>query len=148
MTDNNASAKAPTSFWIVAGVSLLWNAFGGYDYWMSQTRNEAYLGQMGNVQEILAWIDRFPLWAEIGWGLGVWGSVAGSLLLLARSRHAVSAFLVSLCGAVVSFSGQLANPAPASLEAGIGKFMPFVILGIIAFLYAFARRAAGKGTLR
>lgn len=142
------TAKAPTTFWIVAVLSLLWNAFGGYDYTMSQTRNEAYLSQMGNYQEIVAWMDKFPFWAEIGWGLGVWGSVVGSILLLLRSRHAVTAFMVSFLGAVVSFSAQMMNPVPPSLDTTVGKLMPFVILAVIVLQWWYARREAAKGTLK
>lgn len=140
--------KAPVSFWIVAGLSLLWNGFGGYDYIMSQTRNEAWLSQMGDYEEIVAWLDAFPLWAHVGYGFGVWGSVVGSILLLMRSRHAATAFLVSLAGAAVSFSAQLINKVPPSLESGVGKLMPFVILAVIAFLWWYARRQTATGVLK
>ncbi|MCB2057218.1 MAG: hypothetical protein KDE30_04805, partial [Novosphingobium sp.] len=125
-----------------------WNSFGGFDYWMSRTRNVEYLSQMGDVTEITAWMDRFPLWAQVGYGLGIWGSVAGSVLLLMRSRHAASAFLVSLVGAVVSFTGQWMNPVPPSLDTTAGKIMPFVVLAVIVFLWRFSTREAAKGTLR
>jgi hypothetical protein len=93
-------------------------------------------------------MDRFPLWAQVGYGLGIWGSVAGSVLLLMRSRHAASAFMVSLVGAVVSFTGQWMNPVPPSLDTAAGKFMPFVVLAVIVFLWRFSTREAAKGTLR
>lgn len=146
--NNSASAKSATLFWVVAVLSLLWNGFGGYDYTMSQTRNAEYISMMGNYDEIVAWMDRFPLWADFGWGLGVWGSVAGSILLLMRSRHAVTAFLVSLVGAAVSFAAQMMNPLPPSMDTTMGKLMPFVILGIIAFQWWFSKNEAAKGTLR
>src|SRR3546814_2994965 len=52
--------------------------------------------------EQIAYFQGFPLWANIGWAFGVWGSVLGSILLLARSRHAVTAFAVSLLGLAIS----------------------------------------------
>ena len=66
----------------------------GLDYTMTRLRNLDYLSSAGDPQVLLAWIDGFPLWAQAAWALGVWGSVAGSLLLLLRSRHAVLAFAV------------------------------------------------------
>ena len=35
---------------------------------------------------MLACIDSLPIYALIGWGLGVWMGLLGSILLLLRSR--------------------------------------------------------------
>ena len=149
MPDAISGAKAPLSFWVISGLSLLWNAVGGYDYWMTRTRNLDYLAQAGDPQVMLGWVDSFPLWAQVCWGLGVWGSIAGSVLLLLRSRHAVSAFLVSLVAALLSFSYQLfISDVPASLDTTGGKVIPLVILAIVAFLWQFSKREAAKGLLR
>ena len=149
MDQATARQKPPLSFWMVAILGLIWNAFGGFDYWMTRTRNVDYLAQAGDPQVVLAWIDSFPLWAQICWGLGVWGSVAGSVLLLLRSRHAVNAFLVSLVAAVLSFSYQLfISDVPASLDTTGGKVIPIVILAIVAFLWQFSKREVAKGLLR
>ena len=149
MDQATARQKPPLSFWVVSILGLIWNAFGGFDYWMTRTRNVDFLAQAGDPQVVLAWIDSFPLWAQICWGLGVWGSVAGSVLLLLRSRHAVNAFLVSLVAAVLSFSYQLfISDVPASLDTTGGKVIPIVILAIVAFLWQFSKREVAKGLLR
>ena len=149
MDQATARQKPPLSFWVVSILGLIWNAFGGFDYWMTRTRNVDYLAQAGDPQVVLAWIDSFPLWAQICWGLGVWGSIAGSVLLLLRSRHAVNAFLVSLVGALGSFSYQLLmSDVPASLDTTGGKIIPIVILAIVAFLWQFSKREVAKGLLR
>ena len=85
-------AKAPTSFWVIAVLSLLWNAFGCFDYVMTASRNPGYLAQFP--PEMINFLDSFPYWATAAWALGVWGSLAGSVLLLLRSRYAVHAFAV------------------------------------------------------
>lgn len=146
--NETSPAKVPVTYWIVAGIAMLWNAFGGYDYLMTRTRNIEYLSQMGDAKVLLDWIDTFPLWAQIGWGLGVWASVAGSVLLLLRSRHATTAFLVSLIGAVISFFYQLISEVPAALDTTANKVMPLVILVVIAALWLYAKRCAEKGLLR
>ena len=61
---------------------------------------------------MLAWIDAFPIWAQFGWGLGVWGGLAGSVLLLLRSRWAVWAFGLSLLGAVLGLGYQIVAAPP------------------------------------
>jgi hypothetical protein len=140
--------KVPLHYWIVSVVGMLWNAFGGYDYWMTRSRNIDYLSQIGDAKEMLAWIDSFPIWAQIGYGLGVWGSVLGSVLMLARSRFAPMAFIVSFFGAVASFAAQFMIQPPASLDATANKVMPFVILAAILFFWWYSRRAAAQGLLR
>jgi hypothetical protein len=141
----NDRTKTPAHLWIVGIISLLWNAFGGYDYIMTRTRNMEYLSSMPGLsaEEILAYIDGFPLWAQIGWGLGVWGAILGSILLLMRSRHAVTAFAVSLVGAVASFGYQLYGPpAPPGMSEGGMAYVPWLIILIAVALlyYAFAQK--------
>ena len=92
--------KAPLHLWVVGALATLWNGFGAFDYVMSQARNEAYLANFTASQR--AYIETFPIWMEAGWALGVWGALAGSLLLLARSRFAPVAFAVSLAGLATS----------------------------------------------
>ncbi|WP_237219624.1 hypothetical protein [Sphingomonas arenae] len=146
----STQSRTPVHLWIVGAVSLLWNAFGGYDYLMTRQRNREYLSQMGiNPDELLAYIDGFPIWAQIAWGLGVWGAVAGSVLLLLRSRWAVLAFGLSLIGALVSFAYQFAGPpAPAGMDEGAAAWIPLVIVGIAAALFFYARRQQASGVLR
>ncbi|WP_265569870.1 hypothetical protein [Sphingomicrobium nitratireducens] len=146
----DTTAKTPVHLWIVGIVSLLWNAGGAYDYLMSMTRNEDYLAMAGiPVDEMLDWIDAFPVWAAAGWALGVWGAVAGSALLLMRNRHAVTAFAISLVGIALSSIAQyLVVDTPAALQGAGHDFFALLIIvvGIALFFYARAMRA--KGVLR
>jgi len=141
--------RAPWHLWLVGGLSLLWNAFGGYDYTMTRLRNTDYLSNAGDPAAVLAYVDAMPLFAQVGWGLGVWGSVAGSVLLLLRSRWAVTAFALSLLGAIMSFAGQyLGPPAPPEMSAGAMKYMPLVIIALVALQLWYAARQRKAGVLR
>ncbi|MGH6728525.1 MAG: hypothetical protein ACREBK_00070 [Sphingomicrobium sp.] len=138
--------------WIVGIVSLIWNAFGAYDYSMTRMRNTDYLASMMpgvDPNATLAWVDGFPMYAQIGWGLGVWGGLLGSILLLMRSRYAVWAFALSLLGAVISLGWQIvAAPPLAGAEGMMFDAMPFVIIAIAAGLYFYANRQKQAGVLR
>ena len=79
----------PTSFWVIAAISLLWNAFGGYLYVMSSMGSAKLMASVP--PEMKAYMATMPVWAHAGWAFGIWGSFAGSVLLLMRSRHAVTA---------------------------------------------------------
>jgi hypothetical protein len=142
------AARAPAHLWIVGVLSLLWNAFGGYDYVMSVTKNAEYLAMFTDDQR--AFFDSFPAWTTAFWALGVWGSVAGSLLLLARSRYALIAFALSLLGLVVSSFWQyfLSGADLSKVITGPTTYMIILVwAGLIAqLLYAQSMRA--KGVLR
>ena len=140
-------AKVPGHFWPVVALSLVWNAYGGYDYTMTKLQDPGYLKMFP--PEMLGWVDAMPAWATALWALGVWGSVAGSILLLMRSRHAVTAFIISLVGAVLSFAYQFFGSAmPASLDTPGYKAMVGVILLAVVFFWWYARRCRNAGILR
>ena len=141
------SARTPAHLWIVGALSLLWNCFGCYDYLMTNLRNQAYLSQFTADQ--LAYFDSLPAWLTAFWALGVWGGLAGSILLLMRSRHAVLVYGLSLVGAVVGLGYQMFMTAmPASMKEGMMGMMPWVIILIAAFLLWYAWTAEKKGLLR
>jgi hypothetical protein len=146
------SARTPAHLWIVGILSLLWNCFGAYDYTMTRTRNVDYLASsMPGVDPnaALAWIDGMPLYAQAGWGLGVWMALLGSVLLLIRSRWAVWPFGLSLLGAVVSLGYQMTlAPALPGAEGMMYTVMPLVIIVVALFQFLYARAMAERNVLR
>ena len=151
MTDTTSmTTRTPWHLWLVGGVSLLWNAFGGYDFIMSMTQRETYWKASGMTDAMIAYYNAMPTWMYAPWVLGVWGAVAGSVLLLMRSRFAVWAFGLSLIGAVVSLIyGQFINPPPPLPEKlAMMSYMPWVITVIAAFLAWYAWTMSKKGVLR
>ena len=141
-------AATPMHLWVVGILSLLWNAFGAADYTMTELGSLAWFQMMGLGAEELGWTRSFPAWVVAAWAVGVWGSVAGALLLLARSRHAATAFLLALIGAAVSFAYQFtAEDKPTSMEGGAAVAMPVVIMILIVAQWYYARRQAAAGVL-
>jgi hypothetical protein len=146
------TARTPVHLWIVGILSLLWNAFGAYDYVMTRMRNTDYLaGMMPEVDPnaTLAWVDSFPIWAQFGWGLGVWGGLVGAVLLLMRHRWAVWAFALSLFGAILGLGYQIvAAPPLAGAEGMMFEIMPYVIILVAVAFAWYARDQHRKGVLR
>lgn len=131
--------RAPWHLWVVGVVSLLWNAFGCYDYTMTKLRDPGYLAQFP--PEMMPIIDAFPVWTHVAWALGVWGALAGSVLLLLRSRHAVHAFFVSIAGLAVSSAYQAGIDMPASMTTPGMKAMTAAIwIAALAFLWYAVRQ--------
>lgn len=150
--ENVQPAKTPVHLWIVGIPALLWNCLGPIDYTFTRMRNTDYLAAaMPTVdpQAMLAWVDAFPIWAQFGWGLGVWMGLAGSVLLLMRHRWAVPAFALSLIGALLGLGYQIvAAPPLAGAEDMMFKVMPFIIIGVCALLTWYAHRQRQAGVLR
>ena len=148
----DARARTPIHLWIVGVLGVLWNSIGCYDYLMTRMRNTEYLeSMMPNVDPnaVLAWIDGFPIWAQFGWGLGVWGGLLGALLLLLRSKWAVWALGLSLVGAILGLGYQIvAAPPLAGAEGPMSEVMPYVIILIAAALFLYARAMEKKAVLR
>ena len=149
----SAQGRTPAHLWIVGILSLLWNCFGAYDYFMTRTRGAEYIATTMpgvDANAAMAWVNAMPLYAQIGWGLGVWLALLGSVLLLVRSRWAVWSFAVSLIGAVLSIGYQLAlaPPMPGTTPSAASKAMPVVILVIALGLLLYARAMEKKGVLR
>lgn len=119
---------------------------------MTRTHNLAYLAKMmPGVQPAaaLAWIKAMPLYAQIGWGLGVWCGLAGAVLLLVRSRNAVWAFAISMLGILLSIGYQLvAAPPLAGADNASGKVMPYVVIIVGAALLAYSQAIARRTVIR
>jgi hypothetical protein len=147
MTDVPVSGRtgAPWHFWVVAVVGLLWNSFGGYDYTMSHISGEAYYRQMGMTDAQITYMAAYPSWMHAVWAIGVWGSVAGAVLLLLRMRWAFQAFCLSTLGAL----GALIFTATVGEGARImGLIMPAVIVVVCLVFVWYAQRMVKAGVLR
>ncbi|WP_408591918.1 hypothetical protein [Novosphingobium sp.] len=143
--DDVARKKLPLHLLLVGAIGLLWNAFGAYDYLMSELTPASYLAQMGLGADSLAYLRAMPAWLTAFWALGVWASLVGSVLLLARSRHAVTAFALSLLGLAVAQGYQwFVAPPPVLPPAGI----ELVIWTALLLQLGYALRQARKGLLR
>jgi len=136
----------PWHLWVIGILALLWNAFGAYDYLMTQTGNEAYMSAF--TPEQLEYFYGFPVWMDAFWAVGVWSAFLGAILLILRSRLAFYAFILGLIGMAGTTAYQFTNPAPAGVLDGAGLAMSIVIWisQILLAIYAFAMMR--KGVLR
>ena len=149
----NDAVKTPWHLWVIGFITLAWNAFGGWDYYATQSGNLAYLGSaaasMGTTAEaIIAFFRALPTWFHAFWAFGVWGALLGSLLLVLRSRFAVWAFALSLLGLAVTTVYQQTIERPAWAVSQTTMIMSLVIWSIATFLLIYAFSMQRKGVLR
>lgn len=147
-TRDAVQRRIPWHFWLVCVVAVLWNSFGGYDYVMSLTQGDPYFRSMGMTEPQIAAYHRMPSWSIAVWALGVWGAVAGTVLLILRSRWALHAFVVSLAGLVISLIYTHLLSDWGALAGMTGMVMNAVIFAGCVFFIGYARAATRWGILR
>lgn len=146
-TTDTPRASAPWHLWLVAVLGLLWNSYGCYDYWMSKTAGDAYFRQVGMTDAQIAYFHTMPVWMTGVWAVGVWGALAGSVLLLLRSRLAYPVFAASLAGFLLSLVyAYLIGRAPDAWGAQAMVMNLVILAGCLFFLW-YARLMANRGVL-
>ena len=140
MEELENAAKVPLSFWVVAGLGMLWNGFAVRGYWLTATHNPRAMAQ--TPPDMVEALNHTPAWAMAAWGLAVGAALAGSVLLVLRRRWAVPAFVASLGGLLVLTIYQVAVTMPMS------RLQIITIWLVALFLLRFSSREAGKGLLR
>jgi hypothetical protein len=80
----------------------------------------------------------------------VWGTLAGSILLLMRSQHAVTALIISLTGLAISTIYQfvMSEVDVTAIMPPEAKYITIVIWIIAIALLAYAWWLRGKAVLR
>ena len=130
------------SFWLIGGVTLLWNAMGAINFivQMMPGTTEAY---RASEQAI---ITGRPVWATVGFFVAVVGGTAGSALLLLRNKLALPFFLVSFVGVLIATLHTLTQ----GIQFGMGEIigiiaMPMLIAGLLVW---YAKRAQVLGWIK
>ena len=136
-------AKTPWHLWAVGVLTLLWNSVGGFSYTMTRLGK---LEDLGMGQAEIAYFESAPLWSNTFWALGVWGAIAGSILLLLRSRFAFHAMVVAIIGLIGSNYWQYGvSDLPESLASPTLSIMIWVTT---LFMLYYAWRMTKQGVLR
>jgi hypothetical protein len=145
---STATPGAPWHLWVVGILGILWNAYGCYDFYMSNTQGEAYFREAGMSDAAIAYFNAMPAWMYVVWAVGVFGAVIGAILLLLRSKWAVPVFAASLIAYVLSllYTYLLSNGGEV---VGEGMWiMQLVILAACLFFLWYAWWAQKRGMLR
>ena len=145
--------KTPWHLWVLGIVGLIWFAGGANDYVQTKLENAGYLQMMADsvgvsLQTILDYYGNFPLWANVMWALGVWGSIAGGLLLLLRSKFAFHCFIVSLIGLLGTTIYTYTSDMPPELNTTFSLVFTIIIWVTVAGYAYYSHRMTQAGVLR
>jgi hypothetical protein len=143
---NTANTKAPWHLWVVGLLALPWNGMGAWDYLMTQTQNEAYMGNF--TPEQLDFFYGFPAWLVAFWAIAVWGGVLGAVLLLLRKGLAAPVLLVSFLCMFVTAIRNFGFADGATIMGSTGAIFSAVIFVFSLFLVFYSRAMKKQGVLR
>lgn len=136
----------PRSFWIVAGLLLVWSLIGDAAYLMQTTADLSELAKTD--PDAARAFAEMPDWAWSAYAIAVWVGTLGAIALLLRRRIAVPLFAGSLAGVLVQFGWSFfGSDIIAAKGMGAAAFPLFIIaLAIFALWYAYSK--ARQGVLR
>ena len=140
-----AERRTPWHLWVIGILALLWNLVGAYDYLMTQTQNEAYMGRF--TAEQLEYFYGFPTWVVATWAIAVWGGLLGAILLLLRKRLAAPVFLVSFVSMIVTSIYNFGLSDGARVMGTPAVAFTGVIFLFALILWLYARAMARQGVL-
>ena len=144
----DSAAKTPWHFWVVGVVSLFWNAFGCYDYYMTHTGGDEYLRSYGMTETQIAYYHAMPAWMTGVWAVGVWGALLGSVLLLLRSQWAVHVFAISFAAFALSVVYTYGFSSGIEVNGVVAIAMSAVIAASCVFFIWYASLMKQRGVLR
>lgn len=99
--------SVPPWFWAAAGLGVLWNAYGAFQFFNAVTATRESLVAMGMTEVQAQTMSGYPLRMTTAFAIGTLGGLMGSVLLLLRRRSAVPVFIASLVGYVVLYIGDI-----------------------------------------
>ena len=139
------SPRVPVHLWVVGILGVLWNCVGAFDYFMTETRNDWYMGQF--TPEQLEYFYGFPAWVVAFWAVAVWGGLLGTILLVLRKRVAVPVLLASFLAMLVTFFHNFVLANGGEITGGAGMAFSGLIFLVSLGLWLYARAQARRGVL-
>ena len=137
------SEEIPAWFWMMAGLAVLFEAFGCFMYVSQVTADRATLP----LDQRAMW-DATPTWMVASYAVAVWIGLAGAVMLMMRRRVAVLLLLVSLIAVVLQFSGLFLVPQLRQTVPDTALVAPIALILCCYLIFMLARLAQRRGFLR
>lgn len=130
--------RAPLWFSAASLAGVFWNVFGIFQFACSVTATPADLIASGLTADQAAVMTGYPGWMTVAFAVGVFGGLAGSVLLFLRRPLAGPVLLASLLAYVALWIGDAAHGVFAAL--GVPQVIILtVVVAIAAGLFALGR---------
>ena len=140
--------KPPVWFWVAGVLLLAWGLLGITMYYLEMTMSdEAYLKSYGQAAHDLR--DVVPTWSIVGYAVGVWTGLLGTIVLLLRKALASKLYTLSLIGAVFGWIWYVIDArARVMMSENGGWYMMAVVFALCLFSVWFAHMARSRNLLK
>ena len=145
-----SNSKPSALFWIIAIVlGFIWNAYGVYLFvFDTYLATPELYGEMGYSAEQIEFMDTFPGWYTIVYGIATITGLLGAICMLLRKRLAVPLFGISLLGVLVNMCYGFFFTNSAEINGNFLAYgMPLIVIIIGIILYYYSKGAVLKGWL-
>lgn len=127
------------SFWLISGLMLLWNVAGSANFIVQM--NPDMIASYREHEQTL--ISNRPLWATAGFAFAVFGGAIGCILLLLRKSIAMTFFISSLIGVVITIIHSLLSGVQFGMTEIMGIIMLPLEVAVFAIWYTWFTRRKG-----
>ena len=140
--------KTPWHLWLVGVVAVLFNAIGVFDFVMSMAQGPAYMASAGMTPAQIDHYKDMPAWMTVDWAIGVFGALAGSVLILLRNKLAWPVLAVSLAAFLLSLAYTYLLTKGGEIMGSQMAITSAIIAGLLAFFIWYAWAMTRRGVLR
>lgn len=147
MNNSSLKLKMPLWFWIAAALGLAWNIFGVVQFTDTIGGSAGSMMAKGMTAQQAELYANLPLWMNVSFAVGVFGGVAGCVLLLLKRKPATPVFLISLIAYVILFIGDITQGVFAAFGFEQVVILTTVVLIAGALLW-LSVHYQNKGCLR
>lgn len=137
------AVKAPIWFWAAAAFGLIWNVYGVYQFMGTFSQTTESLMAAGMTADQAAIYLALPAWITVVFAIGVFGGLAGSVLLMLRKAVAVPVLAVSLAGYIALFSGDYAYGIFENIPTQLAILVFVVVVAAALLALAWFTRKRG-----
>lgn len=137
--------KAPAWFWVVSGISLVWNLMGVWSYLAQVSLSEEALAAMPEARRTL--LETVPAWATAAFAIAVFAGALGCLFLLLKKSWSIHILAISLVAVVVQMFHAYIISNAWEVLGPMGAVMPLMVIIVASFLVWFGRFSKKNGWL-
>jgi len=137
------NVKPPTSFWVVAIFSIIWNLL---EIYFSSIELD-FLQENSTIEEFER-IQSLPFWYGIVFLIALFSEMLGSFMLFMRKKIAVTFFAIALVTLISIELYWLLVFDIKKQSIVFSIIIPLLVILVAGFLYVYSRKAKKKGWLK